>query len=176
MTSTILASVNLICALLAYSLLAYAIMRLRWHDRGISLVLMLIIICGQIWLIPQAISTFGFGADTTLYSLWFANWIVSAFTNVLLWQSLREVPRDLEDAARLDGCGPFGVYWHVVLPLVRPHLLLIAILLVIASAILLAAPPLLKVTTPFLIGGSLAMTLPLMGIFFLARHYFPNRT
>ena len=41
----------------------------------------------------------------------------SAFGVFLLRQFFLTVPTELEEAARLDGCGPLGVFWHVVLPL-----------------------------------------------------------
>jgi multiple sugar transport system permease protein/raffinose/stachyose/melibiose transport system permease protein len=38
-----------------------------------------------------------------------------------------KIPKDLEDAARIDGCGRFGIYWHVALPLARPALAVVAL-------------------------------------------------
>jgi len=46
----------------------------------------------------------------------------SVFGIFLMRQAFLVVPRDLEDAARLDGCGEFGVFWHVMLPLSRAAL------------------------------------------------------
>ncbi len=182
---TILASVNLVCALCSYSLLAYSLAHLRWRDRGIFFVLLAIIICGQVWLIPQAISISTLRSSAVLYPIWFGDWLVSGFAIVLLCQVLRDIPRDLADAARLDGCGAWGIYWHIVLPLVRPALLLLVILTIMATWIAFAAP-FVQMTRQFelaeptvinirsLIAGSLVMTLPLIAIFFLARRYFCN--
>jgi multiple sugar transport system permease protein len=182
---TILASVNLFCALCSYSLLAYSLAHLRWRDRGIFFVLLAIIICGQVWLIPQAISISTLRSSAVLYPIWFGDWLVSGFAIVLLCQVLRDIPRDLADAARLDGCGALRMYWHIVLPLVRPALVLLAILTVMATWTEFAAPfgqmtrqfelaqPTVINVRP-LIAGSLVMTLPLIAIFFLARRYFCN--
>lgn len=51
-----------------------------------------------------------------------------AFFIFLMVQFMRGVPADLDDAARLDGCGPYRTYWYIVLPLVRPALITTAIL------------------------------------------------
>jgi multiple sugar transport system permease protein len=183
----VLAFINLAATLPSYSFLAYALARLRWRGRGTGLVLLTIIVSGQIWLIPQAVSITTFGWRTALYSIWFGNWLVSGFAIVLLCQVLKDVPRDLADAARLDGCGTLGIYWHVILPLVRPALLLLAILTIMATWIAFAAP-LISVTNQrfpdvlrlqpgganlwILMTCSLLMTLPLIAIFFFAQRYF----
>ena len=177
---TILASVNLICALLAYSFLAYALARLRWNGRGIALVLLAIIVCAQVWIVPQLISTFLLRINALLYWIWFADWLVSAFSIVLLWHGLKNSSRDRMDAARLDGCGPFGIYWHVVLPLVSRMILLIAILTLMATSGDLLARGLEHIqgralyivpSLSFLIVSSAVMTIPLIAIFFLVRRF-----
>ncbi len=66
---------------------------------------------------------------------------------VILRPFFRSIPRDLEDAAAIDGCGPLRFYWSVMLPLSRPVLSTIAVLTIVGSwnAFLL---PLLVLTTP----------------------------
>ena len=108
-----LASVNLVCALLAYSFLAYALACLHWRKRGMALALLAIFICAHVWLIPQALITFGFKQNTQLYWFWFANWLVSGFAIILLSQAVRNTSTAIADSARLDGCGAPGIYWYV---------------------------------------------------------------
>jgi multiple sugar transport system permease protein len=188
----ILALANFICALLAYSFLAYALARLHWRRRGIVLVLFAIALCGQVWMIPQAISTLGFAWNITLYPLWFGNWLGTVFSIILLAYFLRDVPRDLEDTGRLDGFGFWRVYWHIVLPLVRRALLFIALFVLMATWTVFLAPLLARSNLPaisqlqpaaraefdlfILIAASLLLTLPVIGIFFLSRRdLFPNQ-
>lgn len=66
---------------------------------------------------------------------------------VILRPFFRSIPRDLEDAAAIDGCGPLRFYWSVMLPLSRPVLSTIAVLTIVGSwnAFLL---PLLVLTNP----------------------------
>jgi multiple sugar transport system permease protein len=50
-----------------------------------------------------------------------------AFFVFLMVQFVRGIPRELDDAAKVDGSSPFGVFWHVILPLARPALVTTAI-------------------------------------------------
>jgi raffinose/stachyose/melibiose transport system permease protein len=52
---------------------------------------------------------------------------------VILRPFFRSIPRELEDAARIDGCGTFGFFWRVLLPLSRPALATVSVLAVVAS-------------------------------------------
>lgn len=54
-------------------------------------------------------------------------------TIVILRPFFRSIPTELEDAARIDGCGTFGFFWRVLLPLSRPALATVAVLIVVAS-------------------------------------------
>ena len=59
--------------------------------------------------------------------------LVSAFNIFLLRQAFRSIPRDLTDAARVDGAGEWRIWWQIMLPLVRPSLAAVAYVTVIAS-------------------------------------------
>jgi ABC-type glycerol-3-phosphate transport system permease component len=167
---------------MGYSFLAYALARMCWSGRGIPLVLIAIIICAHVWLVPQTLAQFGFGRNAPLYWFWFADWLVSAFAIVFLNQTVRRISKDVVDSARLDGCGGLGIYSHVLLPMVRPTLLFLAILTLMANAgdLLATGTELLRTGTLavlvpnllFFIVCSLVMTTPLVVIFFLA-HKFP---
>ena len=68
-------------------------------------------------------------------------------TIVILRPFFRSIPQELEDAAAIDGCGSFGFFWHILLPLSRPILSTVAVLAIVASwnQFLL---PLLIISTP----------------------------
>jgi ABC-type glycerol-3-phosphate transport system permease component len=105
---------------------------------------------------------------------------------------MKGIPRDLEDSARLDGCGFLRIYWHVILPLITPSLAAIAIftflgvwnnffgpLLYIADQRLyplafgLYAFHVQVGGNPALgMAGSVLMTMPIIAIFFFAQRYF----
>lgn len=127
---------NLAGMLVIYSFLAFFLTRLRWRDRGILAVIVTIITANLFWILPTMISLdYSIAETATSYSILFGNCLVSAFSVILLCQTAKGIPRGLEDSARLDGCGWFGTYWHVVLPLVRQNLSLIALLIVMATAL-----------------------------------------
>jgi raffinose/stachyose/melibiose transport system permease protein len=64
-------------------------------------------------------------------------------TIVILRPFFRSIPIELEDAARIDGCGTFGFFWRVLLPLSRPALATVAVLAVVASWNAFLLPPLI---------------------------------
>jgi ABC-type glycerol-3-phosphate transport system permease component len=129
MIQLIAVTLNLAGTLVVYSFMAFFLARLQWRGRGVLAVLITIIIAEVFWILPAII-----GLDYA-YSFFFGNWLVSAFAIVLFCQTVKGIPRQLEDSTRLDGCGWFGTYWHVVLPLVRRDLGFIASLIVMATTL-----------------------------------------
>jgi ABC-type glycerol-3-phosphate transport system permease component len=135
MISLIAVTVNLGGTLVIYSFMAFFLARLHWHGRGAPAVLTTIIVAELFWIVPTMIGfDYSIVGTSASYSLWFGNWLVSAFAIVLFCQTAKGIPRQLEDSARLDGTNWFGTYWHVVLPLVRRELGFIAVLTVMATA------------------------------------------
>lgn len=182
MTWTTLAGINLFCMVAGYSFLAYAIARLCWNGRGIVLVLLAIIICTQAWLVPQLVATFAFGLPRVRYWIWFGDWLVTAFGSVWLWCALKETSGERADAARLDGAGAISIYWHIILPLVRPILFLLAFftLMGMAPDLLARAIENLHADSIYIITGffsmvvaSAVMAIPTAAIFFIAKKIFP---
>lgn len=178
---TILSTANLVAALLSYTLLAYALATLSWRGCGILFTLFAIIISAQAWFVPQLIGVLFFGASVVLDWVWFLDWLCACFSIVLLWLILKDTSADRADAARLDGCGAFGIYWHIVLPLVRQALWFLAIFNLFTNAFyLLALPPeightIIGLHWTFLISASVAMSAVPIAIFFLAQKLFPPR-
>jgi raffinose/stachyose/melibiose transport system permease protein len=54
-------------------------------------------------------------------------------TIIILRPFFRSIPRELEDAARVDGCGTFGFFWRILLPLSRPALATVSVLAIVTS-------------------------------------------
>ena|ERR1022692_1673190 len=118
------------------SFMAFFLARLHWHGRGVLPVLVTIIVGGLFWIVPAMIGfDYSIVGTSASYSLCFGNWLVSAFAIVLFCQTVKGIPRQLEDSARVDGCSWLGTYWHVVLPLVRRELWFIAFLIVMATVL-----------------------------------------
>jgi multiple sugar transport system permease protein len=173
---------NLAAMLLIYSFMTLLLARLAWQSSGVFAVIVMMIVAQLFWIAP---ALFIVGDSSASYALWFGNWVVCGFAVVLLWQTVRGIPRQLEDSARLDGLGSFGAWRHVIFPFVRRDLGLIAIFTVMATllpywafinlpdasnVIVLyqrASSPLERVG--MMAAGSLIGALPLIAIFFLAR-------
>jgi multiple sugar transport system permease protein len=63
----------------------------------------------------------------TFRPLWVPAWFGSAFNIFLLRQFFRTIPLELSEAARIDGCSKWGIFQHVILPLAKPALAVVAL-------------------------------------------------
>ncbi len=169
--------INLIAIISIYSWLAFALARLHWSGRGVPMVIATIYVAGSAWIVPILFwLALGKVAPPT-YAVWFGNWLVSGFAIILLVRKTSRIPREFADSARVDGCGAWGIYWHVAVPLALRDLALLAMLILMATApqFLIDRVPLLRSDVVARAGiasmavGSLLMTTPLLLIFFVTR-------
>ena len=112
------------------SLAAYAFARLRFRFRGPMFAFMIatIMLPHHAVLIPQYIIFNKLGLVNTYWPLILPKFLATeAFFVFLIVQFMRGLPRELEEAARIDGCGPFRSFFQVILPLTRPALITTAI-------------------------------------------------
>lgn len=129
MNSAIVSGTVTIAALLFHSMAAYALARLRFPGRDTSFVLMIstMLVSLPVILVPLFLIVKQLGLVDTYGGL-ILPVIFNAFGIFLLRQYYLNIPKELEEAAELDGCGYPGIYWHVVLPLSRPILSSLAVL------------------------------------------------
>jgi multiple sugar transport system permease protein len=108
---------------------AYAFARLRWPGRDYVFYAYLsaMMIPWEVTLIPGFVLMRQFGWIDTHLALIVPS-IGDVFGTFLLRQFFLSLPRELEDAARIDGAGYFGVFWWIILPLSRPALAVVAVL------------------------------------------------
>ncbi|MEL6900848.1 MAG: carbohydrate ABC transporter permease [Cyanobacteria bacterium J06606_4] len=132
--STLIAVVTVALNLLLCSLAAYPLARLNFKGRELifSLIVSTILIPFQIVMIPLYILTVQLGLTNTYLGAIFPS-IASAFGIFLMRQAFQSVPKELEEAARIDGCTELGIWWHIMLPSVRPALVTLAIFVFIGS-------------------------------------------
>lgn len=116
--------------LLSSTLVAYSFARLRWPGRDLLFLVLLgtMMLPGAVTLIPRFIIFKELGWVDTLLPLWVPSLFASAFDVFLLRQFLMTIPTELEDAAKIDGCGYFTIYWRVMLPLIKPAIAALAIM------------------------------------------------
>ena len=125
---------NLAAMLLIYSLLSHLLARFAWQGRGLPGVVLTIVATQLVWIAPAFLIVGARDPDNAASSaLWFGNWLVCGFALVLLGRTSSGIPRQLADAARLDGLGPFATWRHAVFPFVGRDLGLLAIFTVMAT-------------------------------------------
>lgn len=193
-TSAFLVIMNIVGNILSCSLVAYAFARLQWPGRNLSFGVMLatLMIPPQVTMIPHFLIIRSLGWYNTLYPLWVISFFGNAFNIFLLRQFMKGIPRDLEDAAKIDGCNFLQVYWYVIMPLIKPTLACISIFTFMTvwndfmgPLIYLSDQRLYPLSLGLyafnvqaggnlgmMMAGSLLMTLPVILIFFFAQKYF----
>lgn len=132
--STLVAVLTVALNLLVCSLAAYPLARLdfRGRDALFTLIVTTILIPFQIVMIPLYILAVNLGLRNSYLGLIFPA-IASAFGIFLLRQAFQGVPKELEEAARMDGCSELGIWWFVMLPSIRPALVTLAIFVFIGA-------------------------------------------
>ncbi|KAF2958998.1 hypothetical protein AS159_00325 [Thermotoga sp. Ku-13t] len=127
-TVTTIAEVVL-CAMAAY---AFALMNFPGKNLIFGLFLSTMMIPGEVLLVPNFITISRLGWIDTYYAL-IIPWIVSVFAIFLLRQHFLTLPRELQDAARIDGCSHWRFLWTVVVPLSKPAIITSALLKFVGS-------------------------------------------
>ncbi|MDO5677573.1 MAG: carbohydrate ABC transporter permease [Propionibacteriaceae bacterium] len=133
-TSILITVVRTAGQLALCALAGYAFARMRFPGRGLlfGLLLAILMIPGQAYLIPQYQIVQGLGLLETPWAIVLPG-LFSAFGAFLMRQSFMNLPVELEEAARLDGCNPWQTFWRVMFPLVKPGLFAVAITTVLWS-------------------------------------------
>ncbi|MGA7933485.1 MAG: carbohydrate ABC transporter permease [Kovacikia sp.] len=132
--STLVAVLTVCLNLLFCALAAYPLARLTFRGREVTFIAIVctIMIPFQIVMIPLYVLTVQLGLRNTYLGIIFPA-IASAFGIFLLRQAFQGVPKELEEAARMDGCSELGIWWYVMIPSIRPALVTLAIFVFIGS-------------------------------------------
>lgn len=128
--SIYLAMLNVIFLLVFAALAAYAFARIEFRGRSIAFAALLAtaMLPSIVYLIPQYIIFRSIGWIDTYNPLWIPRVLTPVFGTFLLRQAFRGIPRELEEASRLDGCSLLGTFWRIMLPQVKPALASVAVL------------------------------------------------
>lgn len=128
LNSLLYAGVVLVVQLFINSLAAYAFARVEFPGRETLFlaVLATLMLPGSVTLIPTFLIAHALGLTNTFWGVVLPSF-ASAFGIFLLRQFFLNIPRELEDAARIDGSGFFGTYWRIMLPLARPALVTLGV-------------------------------------------------
>jgi sn-glycerol 3-phosphate transport system permease protein len=119
--SFVLVTMTLAGQLVLCTLAAYAFARLEFRGREVLffLVLVQLMITPDVLLVENYRTVSRLGILDTILAIGLP-YMASAFGIFLLRQTFKTVPRELDDAARIEGCTPLGILWRVYVPLARP--------------------------------------------------------
>ncbi len=179
--------------LITCSMAAFAFARLTFRGRDVLFYIFLgtMMIPGQVTMIPTFMVLHWLGWIDT-YEALIVPGLASAFGTFLLRQFFMSIPRDLEDAASIDGCSRFGILWRIILPLAKPALATLAVftfmgvfndflwaLIVVSSEEMRTVQLGLAIfrdryQTDWgqLMAASVVATVPILILFFVAQKYF----
>jgi len=116
--------------LVSCTLAAYAFARLKFAGKGFwfAVMMMTLMLPGHVTLVPRYILFNTFGWVGTYLPILTPKFLATdAFFVFLLVQFIRSLPKELDEAATIDGCGKFGVFRHIVLPNATPALVTTAL-------------------------------------------------
>ena len=119
---------RIVCAVVTACMAGYAFGRLHFRGRNIcfALVLFQMMVPSQIFIIPQYLMLSKVGLLNTTFSLVFPG-LVTAFGTFLMRQAFMGLPKDLEEAARLDGCNIGQTFLYVMAPLTKSSMVALGI-------------------------------------------------
>lgn len=175
------------------SLAAYGFARLRFPGKEIIFlgILSVLMIPNQVVMIPSFVLMRELGWIDTFYAL-IVPGIFSAFGTFLLRQFFMSLPKDLDEAAKIDGASLFGIYWRIYLPLSKAALVSLAIFTMLASwndllwPLIMTSSEEMRVLTigissfqgqyatdyTLLMAGALMATAPMILLFIFFQRYF----
>jgi len=186
-------------AVISATLVAYSFARFRWPGRDVvfALTLATMMIPAEVTLIPQYLLFKNLKWLNSIKPLWVPAWFGGgAFLIFLLRQFIMTIPRELDEAATIDGANPVGILFAILIPLMKPVLATVCVITFIGAwndfmgpLIYLASPDKFTLAlgiryfnvTPgqagmpeehLLMAACVMSTLPIIILFFSAQRYF----
>lgn len=184
----------LIGQLVSVTMVAFAFARLRWPGRDLFFVVLLatLMIPPQVTQIPLYILWRSVGAIDTYWPLVLPNFFGDPYLIFFARQFFLTIPIELEEAAKIDGCGYWGIFRRIMLPLSVPLLLTIALFTILwnwndfySPLIYLTSPEKFtlqlgllafngqfRIQIPALMAASVVIVAPIVAIFLFGQRYF----
>lgn len=133
--SVVVAVLSVIGMAVSSAIVAYGFSRVRWPGRdGVFIaVLATLMIPQAVLMAPLYVLFKQLGWIGTFRPLWVPAWFGGAFSIFLLRQFFLTIPKELDEAARIDGCSHWGTFTRIILPLSRPALAVVVLMQFIAS-------------------------------------------
>ena len=129
LNTIMLAALNVTGVLISNTLVAYAFARLEFPRKEFlfKLVILSMLMPGVVLFIPSFLLFNALGWYGTYLPLWVGAFFGNSFYIFITRQYMRSFPKDLDEAARIDGATRFGIYWRIILPLSKPVMTLMAV-------------------------------------------------
>jgi multiple sugar transport system permease protein len=132
---TFLCNTLLVCvlgvigAVLSNAIIAYGFAKIRWRGRDtlFALTLATMMVPFPVLMVPLYGVFKGLGWIGSLKPLWVPACFGNAFNIFLMRQFFRTIPEELSEAARIDGCSEWSIFWRIILPLSKPVLAVVAL-------------------------------------------------
>lgn len=118
------------------ALVAYAFSRLEWKGRNVVFALMLgtLMLPAQATLVPQYVLFYNLGWIRTFNPITIPGFFAGGAALIfLLRQFMLTLPKELDEAAMIDGANPLQIWWYIVLPLCRPAIATITVFLFVGQ-------------------------------------------
>ena len=192
--SLLLCILSVLGTVLSCSLVAYGFARLRWRGRNVvfGVLVATMLLPWHVTMIPRFLLLRELGLYNSLGALILPTFLGDAFSIFLLRQFFLGIPEELSEAARLDGCSEWGIYWRIILPLSKPALAAVALFQFVAvwndfngPLLYLSDPAKFPLAygleqfisshssqTHLLMAASVMFTLPIVVLFFFAQRVF----
>lgn len=121
---------NVVGGVATAAIVAFGFGRINFKFRGLwfSILLLTMMLPSQVTIVPQYILFNNFGFVDSYVPLILPHFFGGgAFFIFLLVQFIRGIPKDLDEAATIDGASIYGIFWRIILPLLKPSLVTVAI-------------------------------------------------
>jgi multiple sugar transport system permease protein len=127
--SLTVAVLGVLGTVISNAIVAYGFARLKWRGRDafFALTLATMMVPFPALMVPLYGVFKALGLIGTLLPLWLPTWFGSAFNIFLMRQFFRTIPEELSEAARIDGCSEWRIFWRIIIPLSTPVLVVAAL-------------------------------------------------
>jgi ABC-type glycerol-3-phosphate transport system permease component len=193
--TVVMVSLGVTGRILSNTVVAYGFARIPFPGRNALFVLVLstMMIPDSVLLIPQFLLFKQFGWLDSILPLVVPRFVGSAFFIFLLRQFYMTIPRELDEAAVIDGANHFQIFWHIILPLSRPILITVFALsfvelwndffgpliylnsrdkMVVAVALRLFIQPNRPLPVHLLMAASVVSVVPVIAVFLICQRHF----
>lgn len=117
------------------ALVAFGLARIRFRGRNFWFVMMVItmMLPGQVMMIPRFVLFNSMGWVGTFLPMIVPSFFAGGFNIFLIMQFIRGIPRDMDEAAKIDGCSWYGVFFRIIVPMIVPALITVGVLTFMSS-------------------------------------------